>query len=93
MTVTSGKPPAGTGLPPVHGSSAPDGRPPDAVEDGAGRAGGLPQRVAAGTDGAGPAAQGTGDEGVTAAKRMENVVLPGARRSDRFHLRNDNRIR
>lgn len=108
MTRTPEKSPAGTGRPPAR-SSAPRGRPSGAAEDGEGRADAPAKREPAGTDGApvrragrgradeegdGATAYGSaGEGGATVSDRMENVVLPGARRSDRFHLRNDNRIR
>ncbi|GHE58245.1 hypothetical protein GCM10017778_48190 [Streptomyces vinaceus] len=107
MTPTPEKPPAGTGWPPAR-SSAPPGRSSGAAEDGEGRADAPAKRETAGTDtaavrragrgradeeGDGATAYGAREEGATVSDRMENVVLPGARRSDRFHLRNDNRIR
>lgn len=98
MTVTSGNSLAGIGPPPVRSSSVPGGRSPGAAEDGEGRHDALAKGEAAETGGAGACrvsrgraargragatAYGAGDEGVTAADRMEHVVLPGARRMGR----------
>lgn len=109
MTATSGMSLAGTGPPPVRSSAPGEGRDDapakrgDAGRDGAagkdraaGRNRAAVRRVGRGRadpDGVGAATYGAGDEGATVSDRMENVVLPRARRSDRFHLRNDNRIR